>query len=157
MPSSEVQEIGARVQQAQQRLFDQLSGLSDAAFRRIPASGEWTIGQNLAHVCESQVMWVTRIEMLCRHDNPALGRTPAEQERRLDAVTNQVPPSLGVARQRLDEANRRVLASIAALSPEQLGRKGSHTTYGEVTLQRWLEILAEHLDSHAQQIAQAKG
>ena len=157
MTSNEVQEISARVQRAQQALIDQINGLSDAAFRRIPAPGEWSIAQNLAHVCESQTMWVSRIEMLCREENPTLGRNPAEQEKRLDAVTNQIPASIGVALQRLKDANERVLSSIAGLSPVQLQRRGQHATYGEVTLQGWLEVLTEHLESHAQQISQAKG
>ena len=133
------------------RLGEALAKVPAAARQWRPAPGEWSAHEVVCHCADSEATGYSRIRMLVAEKEPLLvGYDQEEWARRFDYHALPLEPALAtVASVRLSTT-----AMLRALPDEAWTRKGKHTEMGEYSAERWLEIYAEHLEGHAQQIEQ---
>ena len=135
-------------------LEESLAGITDAELDRPQPAGEWTARQVVHHVADSESMAYIRLRRLVAEDAPVIqGYDEPEWARRLHY-------------DRPIEASRAVVAAVRAaslqllesLTPDEWERSGSHSeSGGGYSVDRWLEIYADHTHDHADQIRRAIG
>jgi hypothetical protein len=127
-------------------------GLADEELDHMPADGGWSARAVIHHLADSEMMSAARFRLLLAEDAPVIqGYDEEEFARRLYYGTRPVGPSLAALR-----ATRESTATILdRLSEEDWGRSGTHTEGGDYSVERWLEIYAEHAHDHAEQIGRA--
>lgn len=137
------------------RLIEQVLALDETDAARVPVgkTGEeqWTVKEQLAHLCEMELGYDEWVRAALRDDNPAVGRgefpraaIPIE-----DASNHDVRALVDVlAAERAD-----TLALIARLRPEEFERKATHPMFGTLTVMQWLRSFYRHDRMHADQIA----
>ena len=54
MASKEIQRLQDEIRAANERVNSAIAGITEAEARQIPAPGEWTVAQLLAHIGEIQ-------------------------------------------------------------------------------------------------------
>jgi hypothetical protein len=129
-----------------------LEGASDADLDRRPAPGKWTSREIVHHLADSEMRSAIRLRRLVAEDGPViLGYDQEEYARRLH-YERPIQSSL--------DAFRAARASTAdlldQLTPEEWSRGGTHTESGAYSVERWLEIYADHAHNHAYQIRRAR-
>ncbi len=110
-----------------------------------PRPGEWSARENLAHLARHHAVFVDRLERILREDRPQLGRYRAEDDPEWEAWS-RLP--LDQALGRLRESRRRLIERLKSLTPVELGRTGTHPTFGAMTVPRWVEFLLLHEAHH---------
>jgi DinB superfamily len=131
-----------------------VAGLGDEELDHVPADGGWSARAVLHHLADSEIMSAARLRLLLAEDAPVIqGYDEEELARRLHYEARPPGPSLAALR-----ATRESTAAILdRLSEEDWGRSGTHTEGGDYSVERWLEIYAEHAHDHAGQIERAAG
>ncbi len=131
----------AELQASERRLRDVLLSVADRQDWR-PAPDEWSFREIAAHLEASQ-----RECVLVRVQQIASGSHP-----RFDFYRNTGrdfgPVDIKDSLRGFADARRAVRDFVGGLSPEQLRFTGRHETFGELTVQRYLEIDLEHDQGH---------
>src|SRR5688500_8740771 len=131
------------------RLREALGRVPAAAMKWRPAPGEWSAHEVICHCADSETVAYARIRYVVAERDPLLvGYDQEEWARRFDYHSLPLEPALaGVEAVRASTA-----ALLRTLSDEAWARRGRHTEMGEYPAEKWLELYAEHLEDHAQQI-----
>jgi hypothetical protein len=128
-----------------------LAGIDDEALDRAQPAGAWTAREVIHHLADSESMAYIRLRRLIAEDDPAIqGYDEPEWARRLHY-------------DRPIEASRAVVGAVRAasaqllesLTPNEWERAGVHSESGAYSVDRWLEIYADHTRDHADQIRRA--
>jgi DinB family protein len=133
-----------------------LSGITnDELDRRPPEADGWTARQVAHHLADSEAMAYTRLRRLVADDEPLIqGYDAPVWARRLHYDGRPIEASLAVVRAVRESS----LQLLAALTPDEWSRTGTHSeSGGGYTVDRWLEIYANHCHDHAEQIRAARG
>lgn len=131
---------------------DALLDADDAALDRRPAPGEWTAREVAHHLADSETMSSIRLRRLIAEDEPLIpAYDEAEFARRLH-YDRPVATSLALFAA-VRTAN---LSLLDALTDDEWRRAGTHSEDGPYSVERWLEIYAEHGHDHADQIRRAR-
>jgi hypothetical protein len=115
--------------------------------------GKWTIRQIVAHLADAELVGAHRFRQVIAEDNPTL--IAYDQDawvHRLDYARRKPKQSLETFR-RIRAENHELLKS---LPPEAFARAGNHSQNGRVTLAQMLEGYAQHAESHARQLQEAR-
>jgi uncharacterized damage-inducible protein DinB len=148
-----IEELAVRLERALHGLIGKLNGISDAELYTPPADGEWSVAQVCAHVVEMEVLWMSKAASLA--EQPEIGRTQAEVERRTAEIAAHARDPLGTIVQRLRNANGQALHTLRDMRPADLDQPG--TLRGPVTGRQVIErVVIEHIEEHAAQIADAR-
>lgn len=125
-----------------------------------PGTGErWERGQVLSHVVELLPYWAEQVRRVVSAGGGgvAFGRvktTPSRIER-IEAGRHDEPGSL---LDRMEEEVERVVGVLEALTDGQLALVGHHQTLGDMTVAGIVdEFLVEHMEQHADQLAEQLG
>jgi hypothetical protein len=131
------------------RLREALGRVPAAAMKWRPAPGEWSAHEVICHCADSETVAYARIRYVVAERDPLLvGYDQEEWARRFNYHSLPLEPALaGVETVRASTA-----ALLRTLSDEAWARRGRHTEMGEYPAEKWLELYAEHLEDHAQQI-----
>jgi hypothetical protein len=131
---------------------DALDGADDEDLDRRGPSGEWSAREIAHHLADSESMAYIRLRRLIAEDEPVIaGYDEPEWARRLH-YERPIETSLEVL-QAVRGASQQLLMS---LTPDEWERRGTHTESGAYSVDRWLEIYAEHSHEHADQIRRAR-
>lgn len=129
-----------------------LQGVTDDELDRRPPSGEWTAREIVHHLADSESMAYIRLRRLIAEDDPQIaGYDEPEWARRLH-YGRPIAASIAVV-QAVRAASLELLRS---LTPAEWARTGTHSESGAYSVDRWLDIYAEHTHEHADQIARAR-
>jgi hypothetical protein len=125
-----------------------LAGASEEALDRRPAPGKWSSRQIVHHLADSEMTAAMRLRALLAEDRPMIrGYDQDEFARRL-YYDRPIEMSLEAFK-----AARATTAQILELMTElEWRREGTHTEVGRYSVERWLEIYADHAHNHAEQI-----
>jgi DinB superfamily len=145
--------ISARLASQLDSLTSLLNGYSNAAFEP-RTNGKWSPLDNLAHLARYHEVFLARMERIVREDKPRLPRYRAEEDPEWPAWRNLEVVEV-VAR--LQSRRSTLIDTFQKLSPEQLGRVGVHSRYGEMTLELWMEFFLLHEAHHLYVILQRVG
>ena len=127
------------------------SGVSPERIDRRPASGKWSARENLAHIGRYHEIFLQRLHRILTELSPEFARYRAEedpgwqewQSRHLDEI-----------RTRLAALRLNLVDKIASLQPGDYNRTGIHSSFGEMTLNLWLEFFIVHEAHHLYVILQ---
>ena len=129
-----------------------LARLDTSKLYKVPAEGEWTIMQNLAHIVEFMPYWAGEIDKLLAAPGQNFGRT-AQDERRLQAISEHERDSLEQIKAALPGSYTRLEEVLRKLKDSDLQLTGQHVRYGEKSV-GWLieQFVTDHLSGHVEQI-----
>jgi hypothetical protein len=128
-----------------------LTGVTDADLDRPQPAGEWTARQVVHHLADSESMAFIRLRRLIAEDDPVIpGYDEPEWARRLH-YDRPIEASIAV----VTAVRAASLQLLESLTPAEWARTGTHTESGTYSVDRWLEIYADHTADHADQIRRA--
>jgi DinB superfamily len=132
---------------------DALRGISETERDARLAPGKWSAREIVHHLADSEMTSALRLRRLIAEDHPAIqGYDQDEFARRLH-YHRPIQASLDAFR-----AARQTTAEILErMTDAEWSREGTHSESGRYTVERWLEIYAEHAHNHADQICRARG
>ena len=128
-----------------------LAGATDAELDSHGPTG-WSARQVVHHLADSETMAATRIRRLVADDDPVIQGydEPVWAERlHYDRPIEASLALVGAVR----GASHQLLRSLTA---DEWGRSGVHSESGAYSVERWLEIYADHCHEHADQIRRAR-
>lgn len=129
-----------------------LTGITDAELDRPQPGDAWTARQVVHHLADSESMAYIRLRRLIAEDQPIIhGYDEPEWARRLH-YDRPIEASVAVTRA-VRAASRQLLGSLTA---EEWQRTGTHSESGRYSVERWLEIYADHCHEHADQVRRAR-
>jgi hypothetical protein len=129
-----------------------LAGATAEEMDARPAPGKWTAREIVHHLADSEMTSAIRLRLLLAEDGPVIrGYDQDTFARRLhyDRPYEASLEAFGAARRATAEILER-------MSPAEWRREGTHTESGRYTVERWLEIYADHAHNHAAQIRRAR-
>jgi hypothetical protein len=134
-------------------VVDALAGADDAALDRRPRPGTWSAREIVHHLADSEMTSAIRLRRLIAEENPTIVGYDQEAFAARLYYDRPIASSL--------EAFRWARVSTAEildrLTDEAWARAGTHSESGAYSVERWLEIYAEHAVKHAAQIRRARG
>ena len=150
--SDEREALLARYASGFDDVLDALEGATDADLVRHGPSG-WSAQQVVHHLADSETMAATRIRRLVADDDPVTIQgydEPTWAERlHYDRPIEASLALVGAVRAASHELMTR-------LTPDEWARVGTHSESGAYSVERWLEIYADHCHEHADQIRRAR-
>jgi hypothetical protein len=130
-----------------------LEGITAAEWESREGPGEWCAREIVHHLGDSEMNAGSRIRMLVAEKEPVI--TGYDQERWTEVLyTRERPlePSLAA----LKAAREATLPLLELMTDEQWEHGGTHTQFGEMTGDHWLEWYGPHAHDHADQIRRAR-
>ena len=129
-----------------------LQGISEQELDARPAPGKWSSREIVHHLADSEMTSAIRLRRLIAEDRPMIqGYNQDEYARRL-YYGRPIQASLEAFR-----AARETTAQILErMSETEWAREGTHSESGRYSVERWLEIYANHAHNHADQIRRAR-
>jgi len=134
-------------------VLEALAGASSAELDVAPAPGKWTAREIVHHLADSEMTSAIRLRLLVATPTPEIRAYDQDEfARRLHYSQRPIQAALDAF-----GAARRTSAEILdGLTEDEWQRFGTHTEIGRYSIERWLEIYAEHAHEHARQILAAR-
>ena len=155
MSNSEIQELQEGLRSARDAVLAAIDGISERETHEVPAPGEWTVAQVLAHIAEIHTFWVGKAVLIIREDDPQITRTAVENDLRMAAVTDHAQDNLDDLKREMTTVCEEALATVGEFDPKDLGRPG-HREENPMTAGGVIQFLAGHVRTHAGQIIEAR-
>ncbi len=118
-----------------------------------PAPDKWSIKEIINHLCDSEIMAVTRLFRIATEDNPLL----LAYNQNLWAQTfhyGEIDDELALLIYGL--LRNRTYQIIYKLQPEVWAKKAKHSERGDVTFFDMLKFYTEHSELHLKQIQEVR-
>lgn len=133
-------------------LADALAGITDEELDRAEDADEWTARQVVHHLADGEAMSYTRLRRLVADDEPIIqGYDEPRFAKRLH-YERPIASSLAV----VAAVRAASVDLMAVMTPADWAKTGTHTEHATYSVDRWLEIYAEHVHEHADQIRRAR-
>jgi len=160
MARNEIQRLQDGLRAAKERVDSAIAGITEAEAQQIPAPGERSVAQLLAHIAEIQGFWVGKAVLITavliiKEDDPQITRSDVENDLRLAAVTGHGQDPLGVLIQSVETACDEAVAIMGQIDPKDLDRSG-HREANPMTAGGVIEYVARHVSDHEVQITEAR-
>jgi len=129
-----------------------LEGATDAELDAKPAPGKWSAREIVHHLADSEMTSAIRLRQLVAEERAAIrAYDEAEYARRLH-YDRPIASSLLAF-----QAARSATADLMdRMSGADWAKEGTHPEHPRYSVERWLEIYAEHAHNHADQITRAR-
>ena len=129
-----------------------LHGITDKELDARPAPGKWSAREIVHHLADSEMASAIRLRRLIAEDLPVIqGYDQDEYARRL-YYQRPIQASLDAFR----AARETTAQLLERMTEAEWAREGTHSESGRYTVERWLEIYANHAHNHADQIRRAR-
>ena len=129
-----------------------LEGIGAAELDARPGPGTWSARDIVHHLADSEMTSAIRLRRLIAEDSPlVVGYDQEEYARRL-FYDRPIDASLAAFK----AARSSTVEILERLTPEQWTRTGTHSESGTYSVERWLQIYAQHAHGHADQIRRAR-
>jgi uncharacterized damage-inducible protein DinB len=149
MRPAQLEELVDKLESHRRELVSQVQGMSEEQAASRPSEQEWSAKEQLAHLAAFERLWLewtmkVRDKPGCEVGPPP-PNPPAYQETAARSVADLVDE--------LASARKDTLAAIDGLTEEELGRKGKHLLFGEMSVLQMLRSLYRHDRMHIDQIS----
>ncbi|UYZ61863.1 DinB family protein [Hymenobacter weizhouensis] len=134
-----------RLQGQYETVFQLLAEVDPALLTRRPASGKWSIHENLAHIGTYQATFLARMQRMQVEDTPQFARYVADEDPTFAPMVARPPAEV---QQAFRELRQPLLDYITSLTPTQLARPARHPVYGHLTGVAWVEFFLLHETHH---------
>jgi hypothetical protein len=152
MDAERRQELIRKYREGYKAVASALEGIQDDELDR-SASDEWTPRQIAHHLADSEMTAAVRLRRLLVEDDPLIAGYDEKQF--ADALTRDRPISVSV--EAMHWARESSLQILERLTDQEWSRQGTHSESGPYSVEKWLEIYANHPHDHAAQIRRARG
>ena len=125
-----------------------VSGASDEELDRRPAPDKWSSREIAHHLADSEMTAAIRLRRLLAEDRPTIDAYDQDEFARRLHYDRPVAASL----QAFKAARDSTAQILEQLAPDEWEREGVHSEMGRYSVERWLEIYAEHAHKHAGQM-----
>ncbi len=127
---------------------DAVASASDEQLDRHPAPGKWSAREIVHHLADSEMTAAIRLRILLAFDRPTIVGYDQDQFARRLHYDRPIAKSLEAFKAARDSTAE----LLERLSPEDWQREGIHAEMGHYSVERWLQVYAEHAHKHAAQI-----
>jgi uncharacterized damage-inducible protein DinB len=108
-------------------------------------SNKWSIHENIAHLARYQYVFYGRIVQIIEEANPSFDAYNAARDNEFRYFTSK---SAGPLLHDIYRMRETIVNLITDLPKEQLSRKGTHSTYGHMSVGQWVEFFVLHESNH---------
>ena len=129
-----------------------LEGATDEDMDAHPAPGKWSAREIVHHLADSEMTSAVRLRLLLAEERPAIRGYDQEAFARSLHYDRPIAHSL-LAFQAARSSTGELLDRM---SEADWTREGTHSEHGSYSVERWLEIYADHAHNHADQIVRAR-
>ena len=131
--------------------------VASATRRRLterPAPGKWSVGEILSHLSEIEILWGYRIRAVYEKSGiPIVGMDQNAWAK--NSRYRRIDPRRAL--ETFVALRRANVELIDGIPRQALGRYGTHSQFGRVTLARMISLLAGHDVNHARQVEERLG
>jgi DinB superfamily len=154
MPISD--EVAARLTHGVEDLIARAEAVGVDLYH-VPAEGEWSAMQNLAHVAELVPFWSRRARDVALGRAERFGRTPEEWDQRAEAVASHGRDALPAMLSSLRAALRDGVAALREIPDDAWSRSAELEAGGQrLTVAELVELrLTGHVEAHLRQATDA--
>lgn len=131
------------------RLRAALATVPPEAFTWRPTPGDWSAHEVICHCADAETVAAARIRYVIAETNPAI--IAYDQDAWARTLDYHALP-LATALALVDAVRAWTTALLRQLPDDAWSRAGRHTESGHFPAGKWLELTAEHLETHARQI-----
>ncbi len=131
---------------------DALQRISERELDARPAPGKWTAREIVHHLADSEMTSAIRLRRLIAEDRPVIQGYDQEEFARRLYYDRPIQASLDAFRL----ARETTAQILERMTEAEWAREGTHSESGRYTVERWLEIYADHAHNHAHQIRRAR-
>lgn len=131
-----------------QQLSRITDGLTDAQLRFKPAN-EWSVIENIGHLIDIDELYVGRVDRILAEERPEFPRFEPDP---LVATKGYQQMDGHALLQQFIATRQATIDGLSTIEPDELDRAGMHAVYGEMTLRRLVDHLANHDQKHLVQI-----
>jgi uncharacterized damage-inducible protein DinB len=139
-----VQEWLKQIESYTNRLRETVDELSDEEFNKTYREGAWTVRELVHHIADSQLNMYQRLKLALTDDNPTV--PPFDEEKWAILPDTKLPVESSI--KMLEGINERIVALGKSLTEEQLVRRFTHQTNGEIAVATKVAKLAWHEEHH---------
>jgi hypothetical protein len=133
-------------------VVEALNNATDEELRAKPAPGKWSAREIVHHLADSEMTAAVRLRLLLAQDRPAIqGYDQDEFARRLH-YDRPHEASLEAFRY----ARECTAQLLEQMTEADWLREGTHSETGAYSVEKWLEIYAQHAHRHARQIVASR-
>jgi hypothetical protein len=129
-----------------------LAGIDEQGLDSHPAPGKWSPREIVHHLADSEMTSAIRLRLLLVEERAEIRGYDQEAFARKLHYDRPYQKSLEAFRY----ARETTAEILDRMTPADWTREGTHTEHGRYTVERWLEIYAEHAHKHADQIRTAR-
>ncbi len=122
-----------------------IANVGKSTLERNPATGKWSIKDNIAHLARYQPVFISRINEILEHDTPAFDRYNAETDIEFPSWQSRETNDL---LKQLVADRKTVVSLITTLKADQLPRSGIHPKFGKLNIPDWVEFFLLHEAHH---------
>ncbi|HEY7126183.1 MAG TPA: DinB family protein [Ktedonobacterales bacterium] len=129
-----------------------LEGIPPLLLLQPPASGGWTLTEDLVHVAEMLAFWSGEIERIRLQPGTTFGRIASNPERIrfIEEHAQDTPEQISAL---LEQGEAQAVALLERLQSADLEKVGQHMKFGPQTIGRAIqEWLLDHLEEHVHQL-----
>jgi hypothetical protein len=130
-----------------------LMGATDEDLDARPAPGKWTARETVHHLADSEMTSAIRLRLLLAVDKPKIAGYDQDEFARRLHYDRPIEASL----EAFKAARRSTAEILERMTDAEWAREGTHSEAGHYSVERWLEIYANHAHNHAEQIMVARG
>ncbi|MBE2221412.1 MAG: DinB family protein [Anaerolineae bacterium] len=138
-----------KIRRLPEQVAELVSGLSDEQMTTHFIEGEWTVAQNVHHLCDSHMNSYIRCKLMLTEDNPPL--KPYDQDM-WAALPDASGVDVGASLKLLAGLHNRWVTFWQTLPDAAWSRTGFHPESGKVTLADQLRLYAAHGEGHLRQM-----
>lgn len=132
------------------RLHAFVAPLTTTQLRFRPQDKEWSILENIGHLIDIDRLYVARVDMIITSERPHFAAFHPDDEVR---AGNYHAQSLTELLTRYTALRHATVVRLRTVTNDELTRVGVHTRFGEISIARLIEILANHDEVHYTQMS----
>lgn len=120
-----------------------------AAQMRFKPANEWSVIENIGHLIDIDELYVGRVDRILAEERPEFPRFEPDP---IVAAKGYQQMDGNELLQQFIATRQATIDGLSTIEPDELDRAGMHAVYGEMTLRRLVEQLANHDQKHLVQI-----
>ena len=145
-------ELIARYKDGYREVAAALEGATDADLDARPGPDRWTAREVVHHLADSEMMSAVRLRLLVAEEHAAIRAYDEKAFARRLHYDRPIASSLLAF-----QAARSCTGDLLdRMTDADFAKTGTHPEHGSYSVDRWLEIYAEHAHKHAGQIRRAR-
>jgi len=129
-----------------------LAGATPEELDRRPGPDEWSAREVAHHLADSETMSTIRLRRLIAEDDPLIQAYDEPEWARRLHYDRPIEQSLAV----FTAVRTSNLELLERFTEAEWARSGTHSDDGPYSVERWLQIYADHGHDHADQIRRAR-